>query len=178
MDPISLSSWLLHLSFHTLTSAYQLLNNTLPGVLENAGCASPQIELITATSATTLPPLPLLPFVYCSEPNITTASYRPHISLFDATDYFNSTGTHFVGTLEFSDCNDTLTLSTSTQPLSLNVHNATILCGTQIYCCLPGWSGTCALVFIYAKLGVAPREEFLLVPITSFIVEWHNKWAV
>lgn len=40
----------------------------------------------------------------------------------------HSSGTHFVGTLDSADCNDTITLSTTT--LYPNIHNASILCGT------------------------------------------------
>lgn len=86
----------------------------------------------------------------CSEANITTVTYFSHTFLSGIADYFNYLGTHFVNTLDISDYNNTLPLSTTTQSLCANVHNASILCGTQVYFCLRNeWSETCAMVFLF-----------------------------
>jgi hypothetical protein len=99
------------------------------------------------------------------------------MSVFSIADCFNSSGTHFMGTLGPSDCNDTLTLSTATWPLCLYAHNNSILCGTEVYWCLPAkWSGTCALMFLFPKSGVISIKEPLLIPITGFLVAMHDNW--
>lgn len=110
----------------------------------------------------TLPSLPLS--------DITTAPHLSRISLFSTADCSNSSETHFVGTVDASNHNNSPTLSTTTQPFCPDVHNASILCGTHIYGLLPsGWSGTCALL--------SPFPEFLLVPITGFLAAQSDKQA-
>lgn len=122
-----------------LTSTYQLLTNhfreccyvSLLGQTHNNHGASTIVLLDS----------PTLPFVNCSKPNITTP-YLSHLSLLGITVCFNSSGTLFVGTLDSADF--TLTLSTATQSLCPNSHNASIFCSTQVYLCLPtGKSVTC-----------------------------------
>lgn len=89
-----------------------------------------------------------------SESNITTAPHLSRISLFSIADCFNSSR-HTVGTVDASECVNTPPLSTTTQPLCPDARNASTLCGTRVYSCLPsGWSGTCALLFPSPKLGV------------------------
>lgn len=77
-----------------------------------------------------------------------------------------------MGTLDpAADCNNTMTLNTTSQPLCPSFHHASILCSTQFYHCLPTeWSGTCTLVFVFPMLGVVTGEEPLPVPIIGFIV--------
>lgn len=43
---------------------------------------------------------------------------------------------------------------------------------------LPLRSGTCVLVFLFPELGVIPGKEPLPIPITEFIMAWHDKWVV
>lgn len=106
------------------------------------------------------------------EPIITAKSYVSHIYLFGITVCFNSSGTHFVGTLDSSDHNNTLTLSITTQLLCPNVHNASVIYVTQIYYCLPaGWSGTCTLLVSFL-LGVISSKEHLLVQIFIQDLQW------
>lgn len=72
--------------------------------------------------------------------------------------------TYFMGTLDSLNCNNTLTLSTTTRHLCPNVHNSSIFCVTLIYHCLPaGLSKTCSLVFLFPKLGVILCDEPLVV---------------
>ena len=93
---------------------------------------------------------------------ISLPPYLFHISLFSTTDCFNSSGTHLWAPGS-TDCNNTITLSTTTQPLCPNSHKASIPCSTQVDCCLPtSWSGTGALAFPW------------LLPIAGFIAAWHG----
>lgn len=72
-----------------------------------------------------------------------------------------------------------LWLSTATQPLFPNIHNILILCGPQVYGCLPGgWYGSLALVFLFPKLGKGPGGEPLLIPITWFRAVRRDKEVV
>lgn len=178
-NPSSLSY---HLLFQTLISTYQLLNNVLPNRFEECWlCVPPgsNSQPPFVASPIVLTDFPTLPLLNCSEPNITTTPYLSHISLFGISDCFSSAGTHLVGILDSKDCNNTITLNTTTQPLCPNIHNASIFCGTQVYHCLPAsWSGTCTLVFLFPKLGVIPGEEPLPIPITKFIAGRHDKRAI
>lgn len=80
-----------------------------------------------------------------------------------------------MGTLELSDCNNTLTFEHCEPPFYLNVHYTSIL-STQVYHCLPaGFSETCTLMFLFPKLEVLPGEESLLILIMWFIDAWYNK---
>lgn len=171
-----------HLLFQTLISTYKLLNNVLPNRFEECWlCVPPgsNSQPPFVASPIVLTDFPTLPLLNCSEPNITTTPYLSHISLFGISDCFSSAGTHLVGILDSKDCNNTITLNTTTQPLCPNIHNASILCGTQVYHCLPAsWSGTCTLVFLFPKLGVIPGEEPLPIPITKFIAGRHDKRAI
>lgn len=139
------------ISIQTLTSEYQLLTNTLPGHLGECWlCVPPASKSRPASVAS---PISLLDFltsllINCSKPIITATPYLFHIPLFSIADCFHSSGIHFMGTLDSSDCSNTPALSTTIQPISLNVHNASTIHRTQICCCLPaGWSKTCTLLF-------------------------------
>lgn len=79
-----------------------------------------------------------------------------------------------MSTLDPSNCNSTLTLSTAIQALRLTTHNTSILCGTQVY----RWSGTCAPMFLSPESGVVPGEESLRIPITGCIVTGLDKESV
>lgn len=75
-----------------------------------------------------------------------------------------------MGALDSLNFINTLTLSTTSQPFRPKVHNASVLCSTQVFHRLPNWrAGIWALVFLFSKLGVVPRKEPLPVPITEFI---------
>lgn len=109
---------------------------------------------------------------------ITPTSCLYHIPLVGVADHFNSSGTHFAAT-GFCRLHNTLTLSTAIQPSCLNVYDTSVLCGAQVYHCLPsGWSRTCILVFLFPTLGVVLGEGPLLVPITGFIVAQHGEQEV
>lgn len=55
-----------------------------------------------------------------------------------------------------------MTLSTTTQPLYLNIHNALIFCSTQVCHCLSSvWFETCVQVFLFPKFGVLPTRTFI-----------------
>lgn len=101
---------------------------------------------------------------------------NPHsLFIWGIADWFNPSETHFMGTLHSSDCGDTLTLSTTPQPACRNIHNPSVPCGTHVLCCLSAlWSGICALVFPFPKLGVEPGEEPLPNPIPEFKLAWHE----
>lgn len=91
----------------------------------------------------------------------------------------NSLGTHFVGTLNSENCNNTITHGSTIQVLCPNIHNASTVCDIQVYHCLPAsWSETCAIVFLFPKLGVVSGEEFLPIPITKFMDARHGKGAI
>lgn len=175
IDPTSLSYRLL---FQTLTYVYQLLNNSLPDHFEEDWLCVPlgsnsQPPFVTSSFVLLDSLISLL--LNCSEPNITTSPLLSHMSLFGIADYFNI----FVGTLGSTDCDNTILLDTTTQPPCPNIHNASILCGTQRYHCLPTrWSGTCVLVFLFPKLWVTPGKEPLPITITGLIAASHDKWAV
>lgn len=81
-------------------------------------CVKPRTTICGFTHWTTRLTLPL---INCSEPDITATPYICHTHLLGMTDCFNSSVTN-ICTLDSLDCNNTLTLSTSTQPLCLNVH--------------------------------------------------------
>lgn len=81
-----------------------------------------------------------------------------------------------MGTLGSADCNTTGTLSTASPLLGPNSSNASLLCGPQVYRCLPiRWLGTCALLFPFPKVRVVPGEEPLLIPITRLLAAQHEK---
>lgn len=105
------------------------------------------------------------PLINCSEPITSTIPYLSHIFL-EYCRLYKPSGTQFMGTLEPSDCNNTLTFEHRDPPLCL-------------YHCLPaGFSETCTLMFLFPKLGVLPGEESLLILITWFIDAWYNKLAI
>lgn len=79
-----------------------------------------------------------------------------------------------MGTLDPSNYNTTLALSTAIEPLCLNIHSALISCGTQVYNCLSGGQPeTCAQLFLFPKLGVVPSEKQLLFLIAGLHVLEH-----
>lgn len=129
------------ISFQTLTSVY-LPNNTVTAGF--AGCWLCVPPRSNSPSAFVAPPAVLLdpltsPLVNCSEPNHYHPISFPHLSL---TNCFNPSGTHFVLKLDSADCSNPITLSTITQLLCPNIHNASILFGNQADHCLPArWSG-------------------------------------
>lgn len=147
-----------------LTSIYQLLNNSACWLLGRmlVGFHS-QVKL---TSPIVALPTGLL--------NINITPYLSHILLFCIADRFSSSGTHFIGTLDSSDCNNTLTPTHYVQ--TFTSWFSTTLKFTTAY--PPSDLGLGALVSFFPKLGVVPGEECLPVPITMVTAVWHDKWAI
>lgn len=114
---------------------------------------------------------PILPPANCSESITTTTPSLSHMSLFGAADCFNSSGTHFVGTLDSADRDNAMTLSDyHTVPKSKYSRVSAERQSTAAYL---RWSGTCALVFHFPKSGLGPGEEPLLISITEFRTAGH-----
>lgn len=134
----------------TVWIAYPLLNSNLPGFFGQCWCCLPSVSnswpLFVALPIGLLDSL-TLPLTNFSKSNITPEE-------------------HTVSFLHFEDCSSTLILNTTRHCLYTNLHSTSILYGIQV-CSLPiGLSGTCALLFLFQKLGVLPVEEPWPVPIS------------
>lgn len=84
----------------------------------------------------------------------------------------------FCRSLNFLDCNKTLTLTPPTQPQWPNVHKTSLPAVLFYHYPLAKWSGVYTLVFLFPKLGMIPEEETLLILIVCSIATLHNKMAV
>lgn len=112
--------------------AYQLPNNTLLGCFRKGWPCVP-------SGSNSWPPftgsqldyqMVILPLINCSEPVTSSIPYLSHIFL-KYCRLYKPSGTQYMGTLEPSDCNNTLTFEHCDPHLCLNVHYTCILCALR-----------------------------------------------
>jgi hypothetical protein len=130
----------LNLLLQTLTLAYKLLNVTRVGHFKDCWlCILPgtNLQLPLTASLVKLPSYLTLPFVSCLDSNVAMTPYLTSIPLFGNANSLKTSGTHSVGALSSLDWTKIIILDISSLSKCPAVQNTSILCGTQVYDCLP-----------------------------------------
>lgn len=103
--------------------------------------------------------------INCSKPSLTTTLISP-TSQTPLTPQKHALGAHWILQTKKISYPSVLPsscyLQTFTMPRSILCKHSRLLLST-------GWSWTCALVFLFPKLGMVPSEESLPVPITGVL---------